>query len=167
MVASNPRRVLIVANRTSGTPALLDEVRRRARSGSHQFTLLVPDAADRSAADWTLESALPLITRSAGGPVEGLTGGEQCPFEAIRRAVADGDYNEILISTLPGRASKWLRRDLPRRVQKLGLPVTVITPPKNFIPSYLPDELGGPNADGRLSALPGGTTHSRRASNGR
>jgi hypothetical protein len=144
MVASSPRRVLIVANRTSGTPALLDEVRRRARSGPHQFTLLVPDAADRKAADWTLESALPLLTRSAGGPVEGLIGGEEDSFEAIRRAVADGDYNEILISTLPRRASKWLRRDLPRRVQKLGLPVTVITPDKNFVPSYLPDELGGP-----------------------
>jgi broad specificity phosphatase PhoE len=67
MVASNPRRVLIVANRTSGTPALLDEVRRRARSGSHQFTLLVPDAAYRSAADWTRESALPLLTGRTRG----------------------------------------------------------------------------------------------------
>jgi len=144
MVASNPRRVLIVANRTSATPALLEQVRRRARSSPHQFTLLVPDAADRKSADWTLESALPLLTRSAGGPVDGLTGGEEDPFETIRRAVADGNYDEIVISTLPRRVSKWLRRDLPRRVQALGLPVTVLTQEKDFIPSYLPDDLGGP-----------------------
>ena len=70
MVASSPRRILIVANRTSGTPALLDEVRRRARSRPHRFTLLVPDAADRKAADWNLASALPLLARSVGSPVE-------------------------------------------------------------------------------------------------
>jgi hypothetical protein len=67
VVMSSPRRVLIVANRTSATPALLDEVRRRAASGPQQFTLLVPDAPDRKTADWTLDSALPLLTRAALG----------------------------------------------------------------------------------------------------
>ena len=114
----------------------------RARSAPHQFTLLVPDAPDRAAADWTLESALPLLQRSAGGPVEGVAGGPE-PFEAIQQAVRDAPFDEIIISTLPRRSSRWLRRDLPSRVERLGMPVTVITAEKNFIPSFLPHGDGG------------------------
>jgi hypothetical protein len=120
------RRVLIVANRTAATPKLLDRIKELARERPSTFSLLIPDAPKGEHTDWTRELALPLLERAAGGPVDGLTG-EDDPFEAIRRTVADGDYNLIVISTLPARVSKWLRRDLPSRAQVLGLPVEVVT----------------------------------------
>ena len=98
---------------------------QRARAGPCQFALLVPDVSDRKAADWTLESALPLLQRAARRPVEGLVGGAD-PFESVQSAVRDGSFDEIVITTLPKRVSKWLRRGLIRRVGALGLPVTAI-----------------------------------------
>src|SRR5436309_1918217 len=123
------RRILIVANRTVATPALLEHVKRLAQERPCSFALLIPDAPSSDHADWTMEHALPLFERAARGSVEGLTGGED-PLEAIRLAVEAGDYDAIVISTLPRTASKWLRRDLPRRVEALGLPVTVVSSPK-------------------------------------
>jgi hypothetical protein len=89
-----------------------------------------------------MELALPLLERAARGPVEGLTGGEN-PFETIREALEAGDYDAIVISTLPRKVSKCLRRDLPRRVAALGVPVTVVTPDQQKIADRVPTQWGG------------------------
>jgi hypothetical protein len=124
-----PASVLVVAHRTAATPRLLDEVRSRARRSPCLFTLLVPrpywdpDTEETAA---TLELALPLLDEACGGHVEGVIG-DSDPLVAVQQALEGGDFDEIIISTLPARVSAWLRRDLPHRVEKLGLPVTVVT----------------------------------------
>ena len=122
---SSRRHVLVVANRTAATPALLDAVKRYAREQPTTFALLIPDAPGSDSTDWTFELALPLLERAARGPVDGLTATSGDPFDAVRRVLADGSYDQVIISTLPRRVSKWLRRDLPNRVESLGVPVEV------------------------------------------
>jgi len=127
MESESQRRILVVANRTAATPDLLDAVERHARARPTTFALLIPDAAKSEHTDWTLELALPLLERAANGSVEGLTGTSGDPFDAVRAALSDGSYHCVIISTLPRRVSTWLRRDLPKRVEALGVPVEVVT----------------------------------------
>jgi len=138
MEASTPTRVLVVANRTAATPALIEAVRQRAGSGPCAFSLLVPHTASglhrlvdpedqgQSEAEATLELALPLLEEAAGGPVEGFVGDPE-PLAAIQDAVNTRGYDELIISTLPKRFSRWLRLDLPSKAAGLGLPVTTVT----------------------------------------
>ena len=126
------REVLIVANRTAATPPLLAEVRRRASERACRFTLLVPRPfwdPDTEESAITLELAIPLLEDAAGARVQGLVG-DQDPFLAVSAALETGSYDEIIVSTLPARVSHWLHIDLPTRVQRFGLPVTVVTAKK-------------------------------------
>jgi hypothetical protein len=123
------RRVLVVANRTAATPDLLAVVARHARAEPTSFTLLIPDSPRGEHADWTLELALPLLERAAGGRVQGMVRSANDPVDAVRHALREGRYDLVIVSTLPRRVSAWLRRDLPSRVAALGVRVEVVTAP--------------------------------------
>jgi hypothetical protein len=159
MNAPSPRRTLVVANLTATTPLLLEEVERRAAERPTTFALLIPTVSSKKAADWTLEVGVQAIRKAASGPhgtrtaqVDGLVGGADA-FESVERALADGSYDDVIISTLPRRRSEWLRRDLPRRVEQLDVPVTVITEPEDTRSFY--EKYGRDSPGGGLGGIPG------------
>jgi hypothetical protein len=129
MEKATPHRTLIVANLTASTPFLLQEVQRLAAERPTSFGLLIPNSAQNQGADWSIATATKLLGRAAGATVDGHVGGQD-PFESIKAEIAGGNYDDILISTLPKRRSEWLQKDLPTRVEALGLPVIVVTPPE-------------------------------------
>lgn len=119
----------MVAYRTAATPKLLEAVRARAQRGPCAFTLLMPRPywdPDTEEAALTLELALPLLEEAAGGRVEAVVG-ETDPFAAVSDLLAGRRFDEVIVSTLPEHVSHWLRRDLPHRIEQLGVPVTVVT----------------------------------------
>jgi hypothetical protein len=138
MESSTPARVLVVAHKTAATPALIEAVRERAARGPAAFTLLVPNPAhglhaivdpediEDSEGQQVLALAIPLLEEAAGGPVEGMVG-DPSPMNAIQDAINMHGFDEVIISTLPARVSKWLKLDLPSKITGLGLPVTTVT----------------------------------------
>jgi hypothetical protein len=131
-------RVLVVANKTAATPQLLACVRERAAKGPCEFTLLVPntthglhkvvDPEDQSQgeAEAVIELAIPLLEEAAGTEVDAMIGVPE-PLAAIQDAVNLHGFDELIISTLPTRVSRWLHLDLPSKAAGLGLPVTTVT----------------------------------------
>jgi len=130
-----PRRVLLVANRTAATDGLLEAVRARAQRGPAAFHLVVPahphglhkvvdpQDGDAGEAERVLADALPLLSAAAGSEVTGHVGDHE-PLMAIEDALNRGSYDEIVISTLPRRLSRWLHVDLVSKARGTGLPVT-------------------------------------------
>jgi hypothetical protein len=137
--SQSPARVLVVAHKTAATQPLLDAVRERAGRGSATFTLLVPNAThglhkvvdpeDQGGGEAkdVIEKSLPALTDAAGGPVEGIVG-DPDPIAAVHDAINLRGFDEVIVSTLPARVSRWLKLDLPSKVSGMGLPVTTVTP---------------------------------------
>ena len=131
---TGPARVLIVANRTAATDSLLQAVKRRADAGPAEFHLLVPatprglhrvvdpEDAGREEAAGQLELALGLLRETTGAAVSGHVG-DANPLAAISDTMHERAVDEIIISTLPHRLSRWMHVDLVSKVRGLGLPV--------------------------------------------
>src|SRR5690349_15963456 len=122
------RRLLVVANRTESTPHLLDEVQRRALAGTSEFALIVPPERHPDAPDWSPDEALALIKRSAKGQSVELVDCGDDAAATIGTLVEQGKFDEILLCTPPEHHKHWHRHSLPKRIQELGIPVTMIPP---------------------------------------
>jgi hypothetical protein len=143
------RRVLVVADRTAQSPELMAAVTERAAAGPCVFTLLVParahglhrliDPEDQGTgeAEIRLSAALGPLSDAAGGLITGMVGSHE-PLAAIQDALNLTGFDEVIISTLPVRISRWLHLDLPRKVRALGVPVTEVTGEESEVPTPAP-----------------------------
>jgi hypothetical protein len=131
-----PKRVLVVANQTSAGRSLRQEILRRAKQRPHVFTLVVPATAPKDHLVSTDEEADELARRHLEAALGALQGegleieghvGDPSPMLAIADALLTDTFEEIVLSTLPPGMSRWLKQDLPVRVERrFGLPLTVV-----------------------------------------
>lgn len=124
---ADPVCILVIASQSVATPALLDVVRARAAQAETRFILLIPEARSATVARWTLKHALPMFRRAAGGEVEGIVAPGEDPVTAARNVMAREKVDEIVISTLSPKLSRWVRRAVPSEMEQLGVPVTVVS----------------------------------------
>jgi nucleotide-binding universal stress UspA family protein len=145
------RRHLIVANQTLGGDELVEVIKKRAKAEQSEFFIVVPATPvmemvqgvegmpvlgggtvmpssrehAQELAQKRLDEALAQL-RAAGITVEGRVGGHD-PYHAVETAMKGRQFDEIIVSTLPRRLSRWLHQDLPRRLEhKTQLPVTQV-----------------------------------------
>ena len=116
-----PRRLLVIANRTCPCRDVLDDIRSRVEADGE--VLIVAPALNTRLRHWVsdtdgallaaperLDRALEYLS-DAGVPARGEIG-DADPLLAIEDALVSFDASEIVISTWPEGQSNWLERDL-------------------------------------------------------
>jgi hypothetical protein len=144
------RRYLVVANQTLGGEQLTAKLAECMGAGPCRFYLVAPvtntEASDRwftgglegvlpgayriarTLADGRLQNELARL-RDAGAEVDGEVV-DPVPLDAIRKLATREEADEVIVSTLPRRLSRWMAMDLPHRIRRATrLPVTHITGP--------------------------------------
>jgi GABA permease len=147
---------LVVANVTAASDQLLEALTERAQREPAAFTLIVPATpfgGGRAAAHDALAAAIERLS-SQGLEVEGRVG-DGDPVVAVSEAWDPKSFDEIIVSTLPMRLSKWLHAGLPERIGRVtGAPVThVISEPTRRQVEVEPAPARERSAMGPLSVL--------------
>lgn len=135
---SSKQRILVVANRTADSLDLIAALREKTGRAPVGFTLLVPAvphglawAADMKAG-WSeavgrAERAATRL-RQAGLDLEEVIVGDPDPYAAVGDVLHSREFDEIVVSVLPRRISRWLALGLPARLRRtVELPVTQVT----------------------------------------
>ncbi|HEV2873105.1 MAG TPA: hypothetical protein VG409_17000 [Actinomycetota bacterium] len=139
-----------MANQTLGGEQLTAKLAECMDAGPSRFYLVVPVTNTEGSDRWFtggLEGVLPGAykiartlaggrlqheldrLREAGAEVDGEVV-EPVPLDAIRKLASREEADEVIVSTLPRRLSRWIAMDLPRRVRRAtSLPVTHISGP--------------------------------------
>lgn len=128
--------VLVIANETAASPALLDVLRDRAAKDDVQVTVIAPvsepragyvvyDDTRRASAGRRLDRTLELL-RESSIPAQGFVV-ETSPVQAAKDALAqlEPTPDEIVVSTHAPQRSGWLRRDVVQDIERAagGRPV--------------------------------------------
>ena len=147
------RRYLVVANQTLTGDELVRVITSCAEAEPSEFHIVVPATpivemwveavtmpyggmvceprSDEQALELAQERLAEAMNQlqAAGATIHGQVG-DRDPVAAVEKALQAETYDEIIVSTLPSRISRWLHQDLPRRLEKFGLPVTHVTADK-------------------------------------
>lgn len=129
-------RYLVVAHQTADSPELVAELRRvQASDPGAAFVLLVPATPVQHLGGWTEGEARAVAAEAGdraqkelsrhGIDLSDVFVGDPDPVEAaVDEWNERPDYDEVILSTLPIRTSRWLRADAPNRLAKrLTVPV--------------------------------------------
>lgn len=121
---------LIVAYQTAGGLPLREAIGEVMREDPEaEFRLVVPATHTQHLFTWTegesnavaketAEAAATRLTES-GVPLVSVTVGDPDPYVAVTRELEDHpECSSIIVSTFPPGVSRWLRRDLPTRLEK-------------------------------------------------
>jgi hypothetical protein len=144
------RRYLVVANQTLGGEQLTAKLAECMDAGPCRFHLAVPVTNTEASDRWFtggLEGVLPGAykiartlaggrlrheldrLREAGAEADGEVV-DPMPVDAIRKLASREDVDEVIVSTLPRRLSRWMAMDLPHRIQRAtSVPVTHVSGP--------------------------------------
>lgn len=121
---SPPARVLVVANRTADSDEVRAALIERSQRGPIEVTLLAPatwevvDPHGGKQSAWRhLNAALTRLS-AAGIPARGVVG-DADPVAAVQDIWSADRFDEVIVATLPQPLSRWLRLDLPHRVEHL------------------------------------------------
>lgn len=148
-------RYLIVANQTLGGAELEQKVKDRIEHGEGSFYVVVPMVEpELEVVDWAPQDPMfgaPIPTQvkddaleearerserrlhtmiekvtSLGGQADGEVGATD-PARAVEAVLERESFDEVLVSTLPAGISRWVKMDLPSRVERMAdCPVTTV-----------------------------------------
>ncbi len=111
---------LVVANRTSGGSELIDVLKQQASEDEQRvFVCVIPQEGGEGHAAHIARERLGSLLRTLrenGILASGMIG-EPDPYDATMNALSLFTVDKVVISTLPGEKSGWLRNDLISRVR--------------------------------------------------